>query len=43
MYVGVKVDESAKFESQLITTQSMPEAMCKHLNLNDVSYYTNRC
>lgn len=38
MYVGVKVDESAKFESQLITTQSMPEAMSKHLN--DVSSYT---
>lgn len=34
MYIGVKVDESAKFKNQLITTQSMPEALCDSLDLN---------
>lgn len=34
MYIGVNVDDSTIIKNQLITTQSMPEAMCETLNLN---------
>lgn len=33
MFIGVKVDESAKLKHQLTATQSMPEALC-NLDLN---------
>lgn len=34
MHIGVKVDESAKLKKKLITTQSVPEAMCEKLKIN---------
>lgn len=34
MFIGINVDETAKLKHQLISTQSMPEAMCERLNIN---------
>jgi len=39
--IGVNVDETANINHQLITTQSMPEAMCESLNLNVSNKYIN--
>ncbi|VVC24619.1 Protein of unknown function DUF726,Alpha/Beta hydrolase fold [Cinara cedri] len=35
MYIGVNVDNSIVVKNKLISTQSMPEAMCETLSLND--------
>lgn len=39
MFIGINVDESAKLSHQLISTQSMPEAMCERLNINVSTHF----